>query len=183
MKKIFFLLCLFSWAASAELTTAQKATVKADIIADGTLNAFPQNSDGASAIAEAYNLPASPDFYVWRTKVTEAEVVGTTSAEATVWSWPAYIARSVAERDCWDRLFAANNVNASLPQVRSAFTDIFSGSANSAPAQRTHLAAIAKRKATRIEKLLATGTGSQAVPATMGFEGPVSYPQIETARQ
>jgi hypothetical protein len=66
--------------------------------------------------------------------------------------------------------------------VRQAFADIMSGSQNSAPAQRTHLTAMAKRAANRIEKLLATGTGSLAVPATMGFVGEVSYQDINEAR-
>jgi hypothetical protein len=33
-----------------------------------------------------------------------------------------------------------------------------------------------------VEKLLATGTGSDGSPATMGFEGPISYQDVQAAR-
>ena len=48
------------------LTPAQQATLKTFVEADSTLNAFPHNSDGAFAIAEALKADASPDFIVWR---------------------------------------------------------------------------------------------------------------------
>ena len=37
------------------LTPQQLATLKADILADPALNAFPNNADGNTAIANAYN--------------------------------------------------------------------------------------------------------------------------------
>jgi len=57
---------------------------------------------------------------------------------------------------------------------------VFSGAGGATT--RANLTAISKRDATRIEKLLATGTGSDAVPAVMAFEGNVSYQDIELAR-
>jgi hypothetical protein len=39
-----------------------------------------------------------------------------------------------------------------------------------------------KRLASRVEQLFATGTGSDAVPATLGFEGPISVNDVEAAR-
>jgi hypothetical protein len=165
------------------LTTAQLTALKADILADPTLSALPNNPDGNFAIAAAYNLAASPAFKVWRTSVPEHEITGQVSPEGTSWSWPAYIARSVSEQNGWARMFNSSlSINASLPNVRQGITDIFSGASNSAPAQRTHLAAMSKRDATRAEKLFATGTGSLAAPATMTFEGTLSYFDIEQAR-
>jgi hypothetical protein len=165
------------------LTPAQAATVKADILATPELNAFANNTDGAFAIAALYNLAASPAFYVWKTSLSEQSITSEVSPEATSWNWSAYIARTQGERDGWNRIFGFNGAcNPSLPNVRQAFADIFSGSSNSAPAQRTHITATAKRTANRIEKLLATGTGSLAVPATMGFVGDVSYQDINEAR-
>lgn len=165
------------------LTTQQIALIKADIIANSDLSAKPNTPDGAFDIAALYALPAAPDFIVWKSSVSEADIVSKTSDEGTVWSWPAFIARSTGEQGGWARMVGvAGIINPSLPQVRQAITDIFSGSANSAPAQRTHLAAMGKRKATRLEKLLATGTGSTAAPATMGFEGAASYSDIQLAR-
>ena len=40
-----------------------------------------------------------------------------------------------------------------------------------------------KRSASVVEKLLATGTGSDVAPAMMGFEGPISYQDVGEARR
>jgi hypothetical protein len=65
-------------------------------------------------------------------------------------------------------------VNPSLANVRQAFADIFSGGTAPAPANRTHLLAIARRQATRAERLFATGTVSTATPGFFTFEGAVT---------
>ena len=45
-----------------------------------------------------------------------------------------------------------------------------------------YIMALAKRDATRAEKLFSTGTGSDATPATMTFEGSLSYSDVSAAR-
>jgi len=163
------------------LTLAQQQTLKAAIAADGTLNTYPLNSSGAFDIAVLINQVAVPDFIVWRTDVKESEVTGNTSAEATTWDWTAYISRSQGERDGWGRMFGiSGTLDASKVNVRQGMADIFSG--GTGVAQRAHLLAIAKRKASRFEQWLATGTGSLASPATMGVEGPIGYQEVEAAR-
>lgn len=163
------------------LTPAQLATIKAAIVADGTLNAIPNNSDGNTEVAEALNLDASPAFWVWKSRVTESEYTAQASVDATTWSWPAYIARSQGERDGWQRMFSDGAVDPSQVNVRQGIADIFSGT-GIAVTQRTHLLTVSRRNASRVEKLLATGTGSTAAPATMGFEGPITYFQVADAR-
>lgn len=164
------------------LTSAQQAALKADILADPVLAAYPDDSDGAFAIAAAYDLPAVPDYWVWRTMVTEHEITDEVSPESTTWSWVAYIARNPGEHNGWARMFnSSETINPSLPQVRQGMADIFSGGTGSA--QRAHLLAVAKRKATRVEKLFATGTGVQATPSTMTFEGSLTYADVLDARR
>lgn len=166
------------------LTQAQLVTLKADILADPVLNAYPINPDGAFAIAEAYNALAVPDYMVWRTDVTEEDCTSKTSAEGTNWIWTAFIARGVGEQTGWVRMFSVTGkLNAANPNVRQGIADIFSGNQNSAPAQRVHLLAVAKRKATRAEKLFASGVGSLVSPATMTHEGTISYQEVLTARE
>jgi hypothetical protein len=48
---------------------------------------------------------------------------------------------------------------------------------------RAALLALWKRLATRGEKLYATGTGSDAVPGTLTFEGNISARDVEEARR
>ena len=92
------------------LTSSQLTVLKADIIADPALNVFPNNSDGAFAIAVVYNLVASPAFWVWRSSVSRDELVGATSVDGTVFNWTGsgYITRAVGERDAFGAIFDAN---------------------------------------------------------------------------
>lgn len=167
------------------LTPSQLTTLKTDILADQALSAFPNTPDGNFAIAQAYAVIASPDFWVWRTRVTKSELVNDTSVDGTTFNWTGagFITRSQGERDAFRELFNGSGVvNPSLSQVRQAFADIFSGQTQPAPANRTHLLTVARRKATRVEKLFATGTGSTASPATMGFEGALTGDDVQEAR-
>jgi hypothetical protein len=166
------------------LTTQQLTAIKANILANPDLSSQPETADGAFAIAALYNLTASPDFWVWRTFVSKAEYVQSTGPDGTVFNWTGagFITRSVGERDAWREIFnGSDSCNPSLPNVRQAFQDIFSGTGVAAN-NRAHLAAVSRRKATRIEKLLATGTGSTADPATLGYEEQVTYQDILNAR-
>ena len=171
------------------LTAQQSAALKADILADATLSALPNDPDSCAAIAAAYNQAASPAFTVWKSWVNENDLETTPGVDAanggaaTTWSWTAYIARSVGEQNGWMRLMRQGGANPSLANVRQAISDIFSGSTNSAPAQRNHLTVLSKRPATRAEKLFATGTGSYASPATLVFEGALAYSDVQQARK
>lgn len=155
------------------LTPQQLTTLKADILADPALAGQPNNSDGAFAIAAAYSLLASPDFIVWRTAVSTSDCKKATT-------WTEFIGRSQGERDAWQFMLSNGIINAGDANIRQGIVDIFSGP--SGATTRAALVAIAKRKATRAEKLFATGTGSDAVPATMTFEGNLSYQDVQTAR-
>ena len=166
------------------MTPAQLLILKNDILADPPLNSFPNNSDGNTAIAMLYALTALPDFWVWKTRLTKGECTQVVSVDGTAFAWTGtgFIARSAGERDCWNAQFDSGWCNPSLPNVRQAFQDIFSGATAPAPANRTHLLAVSRRRATRIEQLLATGAGSTASPATMSFEGALTYQDVQAAR-
>jgi hypothetical protein len=165
------------------LTTAQLTALKNDIAVDPVLSLKPNTSDGAFDIAAAYNALADPDFWVWRTNVTKSELTNSTGPDGTTFTWAGngFITRSAGEQAAWGELFASGSIDASKANVRQAFVDIFSGTGNAA-ANRTHLNAVARRKASRLEKLFATGTGSTASPAVMGYEGTVSGDDVQAAR-
>lgn len=167
------------------LTLSQLAALRADILADPAFASIPNTPDGAFEIAGAYNANAAPEFWVWRTRVTKDEYVNAEGPDGTTFSWTGsgFIGRSVGERDAWRELFSISGiVNPSQPNVRQAFVDIFSGSTSPAPANRTHLAAVSRRKATRAEKLFATGVGTTASPGTLTFEGTLTYTDVLLAR-
>lgn len=155
------------------LSSSQVQTIATYVQNDATLLAkLQQGLD--NQVTAGLNAEATPDYWVWKTSVSELDIVSNESVDNTTFNWSALIARSVGEQFGWQRLFAVTGtVNPSKTNIRSAFSDIFSGSANSAPAQRTHLQAICRRKATVSEKALATGNGSSATPSLLTFEGNV----------
>ena len=112
---------------AVNLTGAQLLTLKTNILADSALAAVPRNADGYALIAAAYNVLAVPDWWVWRTRVTRDELVGSTSVDGTTFNWvgAGYITRTQGERDAFGAIFdSTGGVNASLPSVRQAFADI-----------------------------------------------------------
>ena len=155
------------------LTAAQQAAVKADILANPDLNAFPDTADGAWAIADLYNLAADPAFVVWRSSVPTSDVM-----EAL--DWTEMVAASVGERDTFRMMIADGNIDATNANVRSGLQDIFSGPGGAQ--SRANLTAIAKRNASVVEQLFATGDGTDGSPATMTFEGNISYQDVLAAR-
>lgn len=155
------------------LTAAQSQALKTSIAADPVLNALPNTADDAFTIAAAYNALASPTFWVWRTSVPTKDVkLGIV--------WTEYIGRSQGERDALTFMLSNGFINAADTNIRQGIADVFSGP--SGVGSRTNLIALAKRHATRAEKLFATGEGSEATPATMTAEGPLSHQEVLTAR-
>ena len=169
------------------LTHDQLVILQADMAADPLLSNIAQNSDTAVFVAEAYNLTASPVYWVYRTALGEQEVYEATSADGTTWDWTTYIAQNQREADAWGRMFSggggrgSGQVNPSLPQVRGGVDKIFSGTGQAVQAQRTHLHSLFRRAATRAEQLFATGPGSAQGPATMGWEGTLTGSNVEQA--
>ena len=160
------------------LTIAQQATLKAYIEAHPTWMAYPHNSDSTLAISQELALDAVPDIVVWRSDVTEAEIVGNTSGEGTDWDWTVYTSLTRQEQCAYERMFSNGTVNAGLPNIRQGFVDIFN--APSGAPQRAHMAAISKRLANDLESVFAVGDGTTLNPSTMEVEGRVGYREILT---
>jgi hypothetical protein len=168
-------LLLLALPAWAQLTSAQLATLKTAILADPALSSQPLTSAGAQTIADAFNAQASPAFTVWKTSVTVRETgqvfdgtewAGMTSANHTRLQTVAqYLA----------------SYNAGVAGIRAMFNDIWSGAGGTNT--RAALLVLWKRTATRAEKLFATGTGSDAAPATLVFEGRLSSDTVQAARE
>ena len=75
----------------------------------------------------------------------------------------------------------SHSFNPSRTNVRAGIDAVWVGTAadlNVRAAVYVHC----KRSATRAEKLFASGTGSDASPATMAFEGDLNYLDVEVAR-
>lgn len=141
---------------------SQLTALKADIQA----NFSAQWAAGqVNLIAESYNANAVPDFIVWKTSLDAP-------AYRAAITWTEVDALTVSKA----RIFEWLTGNLSLPinpsdsNVRQGIADCFGAGTTT----RSALLAASKRKASRVEKLFATGTGSDATPGTLVFEGRIS---------
>ena len=160
------------------MTPAQLATLKADILNDPAFASKPMTSGAGLEIAAAYNLKASPDFTVWRTNVSQDVIM------QNGFDWVRVDNLSVGKARIWEWLFdnSSGAINPSKDNVRAGIAECWKGTPADV-AVRDAVLVHCKRFATRAEKLFATGTGSDASPAVMGFEGIVTSDNVQEARE
>ncbi len=157
------------------LTTQQAATLKAFILADPVLSAFPLNSDGSYAIADLLNKTAEPAFIVWKTDVSIDEIM------RNGMDWARVDNLSVGKARIWEWLGRLGTINAAKVNVRAGIDATWVGTSADL-AVRAAVYVHCKRPATALEKLFATGAGTDASPATMVIEGAIGYQQVDEAR-
>jgi hypothetical protein len=160
------------------LSQAQLGTLKTWLNA----NAAGVQDEEAAALL---NAAASPAFTVWKTSVPLQRVgdnfVGTDLAGLSSLNHTRLLTVVT---------LSGAGVNPSLADRRAFFDDIFSGAGGAAT--RAKLLVLWKRLATVGEKLFATGTGSDASPATLASttvgdvlvysDGPVTAGNVSQAR-
>lgn len=159
------------------LTANQKTALAAHIAASPDLNEIPNTYDGAYEIAARLALPADPAFIVWRSSVTQDEVM------QNGFDWTLVDNLTIGRARIWEWLFdnSGSAINPSKVNVRAGIDACWRGTAQML-AQQAVILGHCKRQASRVEALFATGTGSDAAPATMGYEGTVSYNDVYEAR-
>lgn len=158
------------------LTTAQLQALKANIAADATLNALPHNSDSAYAIARAYNLAASPDFYVWRSSVALTEIMG------NGFDWARVDNLSVGKSRIWEWMAQQGSIDPSKANVRAGIVACWVGTQADLNV-RLAVFGHCQRLALRIGKLLASGAGTAAAvdgsgPAIMTHDGEINWMDV-----
>ena len=158
------------------MTPEQLATLKAAINSNQTWAALPMTSGGALVIAEAMNQLANPAFIVWRTNVTDAEIM------QNGFDWTRVDNLSVGKARVWDWMFRFGSINPAKVNVRAGIDQTWVGTAADL-AVRAAVYVHCKRSATVAEKLFATGTGSDLSPSDMSFEGNVSADDVAQARE
>ena len=155
------------------LTTAQLTTLAAAIRADTDPNVVAALSIRNDVLlAELYN--ADSTFIVWKTSIKPIEY-----REAIVWTEVDNAAMTVGKARIWEWLTEqmTANIDASKTNVRQGIADCWASNTTT----RTNLLNIAKRAATKAEKLFATGTGTTATPGVLGWEGMVTYTDVGIA--
>jgi hypothetical protein len=148
------------------LTTAQKATLKTDVLANSDTLAL-YNAGNHAGLAAQYNLDAVPDYWVWRTSVPINEVGNTFNATELA-GLTSLNTQRLQNLAAWSSV----GVNPTTAGVRQFFDDIFSGAGGAIT--RPALLVLWRRKANRFEKVFATGAGTTAAPSLLGLEGALS---------
>lgn len=163
------------------LTAAQLVTLKNDMgantntikvagvdtqIKNITAQAFPNRQDIAPDIAAWYNLNASPSFWVWNTITSLAD-----TGMAIKMSDIGNLTTANSTRLQVSFSIRPNGFNPANQDDRSLFGSLFSVAG--AAGTRAALIALWQRLASNLEKLFATGTGSQ-VTGDLNSDGSVS---------
>lgn len=163
------------------LTLAQLQALKADILANaGTLEGKTPAEWWAegnpSKVAAFYNQTATPDFIVWKPTLAISDVLDNFIAD----DWTAMDNLTVGQDRIWVNLKEVGSLKPASSAHRAALTECWKGTAAKV-AVKDRILNMGKRTANNVEKLLATGTGSQADPATMGHEGGIEWPIVNDA--
>jgi len=168
---IIYVAALFASPAFAALTDAQSQTLANGIRADAdpaVVAALAQRND--TELARLYNLDST--FVVWRTSVPPSEyreaivwtaVDGLTAGKARIWDW---ITQGMTAP-----------IDASKTNIRQGIADAWGASSATGLA----LQALAKRPASKAERLFVTGTGTTANPGLLTWEGPLSVNDLSNA--
>jgi len=152
------------------MSTAQRATLKTHILATPDLTAAYTNGD-LTLLASLLNSSASPSFTLWKSNVTIREVGDNINGSEL-----AGLSTLNTTRLQTVVMLSQFGVNPSLADRRAFFDDIFSGAGGTTT--RAQLLVLWKRLSTRLEKVFATGTGSDAVPAILVIEGPITTNEL-----
>lgn len=158
------------------LNEQQLATLKADILADPVLSQWAATGYMASEIADAYNQTADPEWVVWKTAVDPTEIM------TNGMDWTRVDNLSVGKARIWDWMTQLGTLNAAKANIRAGIDATWVGTAADL-AVRAMVYTHCKRAASRGEKIMSTGACSTATPATMGFEGSLTYQDVEAALQ
>ena len=156
------------------LDAQQKATLKAHILANVSQDVVDGITNGdVGTIASHYNGAASPEFVVWKTSVTQDEIM----QNGFDWSRVDNLANGPAR--IWEWMFQneSRSVDPSKINVRAGIEAVWKGTAADL-AVRAAVYVHCRRVASVFEKLFATGTGTAESPGTMAIEGPVSITDI-----
>jgi hypothetical protein len=157
------------------MTPAQYTALGAYINGTPALAAFITEGN-IGAVMLHLNEKAAPDYIVWRSSVSQDEIM------QNGFDWTRVDNLSVGKARIWEWLFdnQGATINPSKPNVRAGIDQCWQGTTadlNVRAAVYVHC----KRAATVAEKLFATGLGTTVSPSLLAFEGDVQPIDIERA--
>lgn len=133
----------------------QLAALKTYIDGQGDLSGQPMNSDGHFTIANKLNTEiASPDFFVWKLSVPVNEIMG------NGFDWTRVDNMTAGEARIWEFMTQLGFINPHLTNVRAGVNEAFKGTAQDDTMRLAMYTNHLQTKATRGQKIFATGDGT-----------------------
>jgi hypothetical protein len=154
------------------LTTQQQQTLKTYIQADPVLGTVQPGAEGAFTISVALAVNASPAFIVWRSDVKSDEI-------GNAWIGTDIDGMSSLNMQRLQLMLQSSSTgiyDMRRSDRRAGFENPFG--TNVSNGSRVAMRAAWKRNANVMEKLFATGTGSDASPAVTAVEGTLSVNEV-----
>jgi len=159
------------------MTLEQLADLKTYIQAQQDIG--PMFADGnLSGVADALNVDAAPTFYVWKTSVSQDEIM------QNGFDWVRVDNLSVGKARIWEWLFlnADRSINPSKTNVRAGISECWRGTAADVSVRHAVLQHC-QRPASRFEKVFATGSGTSTTdqgvgPAALVVVGPLQWQEL-----
>lgn len=144
------------------MTPEQLATLKAYIFSQPDLASEPMNDDGHFNIAQKMNTQlAQPDFFVWRTLVSIAEIMG------NGFDWTRVDNMTEGEARIWELMTDVGTIDPSKANIRAGVNEAFKGTAQD-DTLRGIIFQHCQRPATRGQRIFATGAGTSATNTGTG---------------
>ena len=177
------------------MTPAQITLVKAAIAADPVASIATMDDPGHQVVQLWLN-GVDPAYFVWKSTtdaaaindaVSWANLTPTDAADATATFTNRALMCQAKQINLQILLQGQDSINSGKSNIRAGFqdalTNIPSGAAGAVQsANWVAVKTAMTRNATVLEKILATGTGTAASPASMGFEGVLSLVQVKDIR-
>lgn len=164
------------------MTPQQLTTLKAAILADTAPAVVTARTDrNDPEVARLYNLPAAPDYFIWRDSVTWDEIM------QNGFDWVLVDNLAAGKARIWEWLFRNTQtaMNATKANIRAGVAECWKGSAPMND-QRGVVFGHCQKRATKCEKVFATGAGTSTTvdgvgPADGTFFGDISGNDVSAA--
>lgn len=154
------------------LTKAQRATLQTAIEASAPLKAPAKTTAGAATLSDLLNADASPVVIVWRERMTAQEVYAALDIAELLVLPNAAVVFAVLQV-----MLAEGWIDPRSAKIRADFLALFPVGNT-----RTNLVAAAKRNATVLEAVFATGAGTSGNPAVLVVSGKIAGSELEEVR-
>jgi len=153
------------------MTPEQLAALKPTLLADPALSQWVIDYRD-DLIRDYYNAVSDPAFTVWKTQVTQDEIM------QNGFDWTRVDNLSIGKARVWEWMFSSSAAfNPSKANVRAGIDSVWVGTAADL-AVRAAVYIHCKRIANRVERIFATGVGSDAVPGLLVFEGELTTDDV-----